>query len=405
MRPWRGREGRPAWFDGGMNAPRASRSWFGPALLLLLVSFAPVGHAQDTPASPPTVDGLPEVGYVEGRILELAPASRGTPIGAGGMALVRLVDGSLVNAVVPSTDDLGATTVDAYRVGDRVELYYAPAPGGTVREYVVVDWIRRPALYLLVGLFLLVSVAVARLKGLRAFIATGVSLAIIVTFIVPRILDGWNPMLVTLVGVGGILVLAIYFVHGLNWSTTAALAGTMAAVVATMALGVSFTHFAHLTGFGSEEAMLITFSAEQVDLRGLLLAGLLIGALGALTDITIVQASVVRELAHVNPSFAWSELYRRGMNVGLDHIGSLVNTLVLAYVGAGLPLLVLLSVGDYSWGRALNIEQVAAEVVHTLVGSIGLILGVPITTALAAAMFRGGRLKLREGELDHAHHH
>ncbi|MFO7546592.1 MAG: YibE/F family protein [Trueperaceae bacterium] len=388
-----------------MNAPCASRSWFGLAILLLFLSFGPAGQAQDAATPPPPATDLPEVGYVEGRILELTPASRGTPIGAGGIALVHLIDGSLVNAVVPSTDDLGATTVDAYRVGDRVELYFAPTPGGTVREYVVVDWIRRPALYLLVGLFLLVSVAVARLKGLRAFIATGVSLAIIVSFIVPRILDGWNPMLVTLLGVGGILVLAIYFVHGLNWSTTAALVGTMAAVLATMALGVLFTHLAHLTGFGSEEAMLITFSAEQVDLRGLLLAGLLVGALGALTDITIVQASVVRELAHVNPSFAWSELYRRGMNVGLDHIGSLVNTLVLAYVGAGLPLLVLLSVGDYSWGRALNIEQVAAEVVHTLVGSIGLILGVPITTALAAVMFRGGRLWLREGELDQAHHH
>lgn len=404
MRASRGRGGRRAWFDGAMNGLRAARSWFELVFLFLLLALGTAGRAQDAPTSPPT-NGVPDVGYVEGRILELTPASRGAPIGAGGMALVRLADGSLVNAVVPSTEDLGATRVDAYRVGDRVELYYAPTPGGTVREYVVVDWIRRPALYLLVGLFLLVSVAVARLKGLRAFVATGVSLAIIVSFIVPRILDGWNPMLVTLLGVGGILVLAIYFVHGLNWSTTAALAGTLAAVVATMALGVLFTRLAHLTGFGSEEAMLITFSAAQVDLRGLLLAGLLVGALGALTDITIVQASVVRELAHVNPSFPWSELYRRGMNVGLDHIGSLVNTLVLAYVGAGLPLLVLLSVGDYAWGRALNIEQVAAEVVHTLVGSIGLILGVPITTALAAVMFRGGRLALREGELEHAHHH
>lgn len=373
----------------------------GALLVVVAVGLGANGWAQSD-------DGrgvLPDVGYLEGRIQELTPSSRGASIASGGMALVRLTDGALVNAVVPSTDDLGATRVAPYRVGDRVQLYYAPAPGGAVREYVVIDWIRRPALYVLAGLFLLVSVAVARLKGLRAFVATAVSLVIIVGFIVPRILDGWSPIVVTLLGVGGILVLAIYFVHGLNWSTTAALVGTLAAVLATMGLGVAFTRLAHLTGFGSEEAMLITFAAGQVDLRGLLLAGLLVGALGALTDITIVQASVVRELAHVNPTFPWSELYRRGMNVGLDHIGSLVNTLVLAYVGAGLPLLVLLSVGDYPWIRALNTEQVAAEVVHTLVGSIGLILAVPITTALAAAMFRGGRFELRAGELDHAHHH
>ena len=142
-----------------------------------------------------------------------------------------------------------------------------------------------------------------------------------------------------------------------------------------------------------------------MSLKGLLLAGLLVGALGALTDITIVQASVVRELAHVNPELGWSELYRRGMNVGLDHIGSLVNTLVLAYVGSALPLLMLLSLNEFSVARALNIELVAAEVVHTLVGSIGLILAVPLTTLIAALLFRGDRLKLARGELEHAHSH
>ena len=139
--------------------------------------------------------------------------------------------------------------------------------------------------------------------------------------------------------------------------------------------------------------------------KGLLLAGLLIGALGALTDITIVQASVIRELAHVNPNFGLVELYRRGMNVGLDHIGSLVNTLVLAYTGAALPLLVLLTLSDFTLMRALNLELVASEVVHTLVGSVGLILAVPFTTLIAALMFRGDRLTLKEGELEHAHHH
>ncbi|MEX2543471.1 MAG: YibE/F family protein [Trueperaceae bacterium] len=357
-------------------------------LALLALASLGFGQAADT-------------GYVEGRILELSQDEAGQS-----RAIVRLRDGRTVNATVPAQDAYAPSGLPEYRGGQRVELYFSPAPGREGRtEYVVVDWVRRPALYWLVALFLFASVVVARLKGLRAFTATAVSLAIVVMFIVPRILEGWNPMLVSLLGVGGILLLAIYFVHGVNWSTTAALTGTLVAVILTMALGVLFTELAHLTGYGSEEALLISFGANQVSLKGLLLAGLLVGALGALTDITIVQASVVRELSHVNPELDWPQLYRRGMNVGLDHIGSLVNTLVLAYVGASLPLLVLLTLNDFSLGRALNIELVAAEVVHTLVGSIGLILAVPLTTLIAALLFRGDRLKLVPGELEHAHGH
>ncbi|MEX2535541.1 MAG: YibE/F family protein [Trueperaceae bacterium] len=344
---------------------------------------------------------MPEIGYAEGRIIELSDADSGA-----GQAIVRLRDGHVVNAVVPMNDGYGTEELPDFRPGQRVELYYSPAPGPEgQREYVVVDWVRRPALYWLAGLFLFASVAVARFKGLRAFAATAISLLIVVTFIVPRILEGWNPLLVVLLGVGGILLLAIYFVHGVNWSTTAAMAGTAVAVIVTMGLGLLFTELAHLTGYGSEEAMMISFGADEVSLKGLLLAGLLVGALGALTDITIVQASVVRELSHVNPELAWSDLYSRGMNVGLDHIGSLVNTLVLAYVGAALPLLVLLNLNDFTLGRALNIELVAAEVVHTLVGSIGLVLAVPLTTFIAALLFRGDRLALTPGELEHAHGH
>ena len=267
------------------------------------------------------------------------------------------------------------------------------------------DWVRRPALGLLAGLFLLVSVVIGRAKGLRAFLATGASLAIAVGFVVPGILAGWNPVLISLLGTGGILLLAIFFVHGVSWSTAAAVSGTFIAVLATMLLGTLFTDLAHLTGFGSEEAMYLSQGAAQVNLRGLLLAGLLIGTLGALTDVTVVQASVVRELAHVNPAFGPAELYRRGMGVGLDHIGSLVDTLVLAYTGAALPLLVLLNVNDLTFARALNLELIATEVVHTLVGAIGLILAVPVTTLLAALLFRGDTLPLAKGELEHAHGH
>jgi len=357
---------------------------------LLLIFSLNQTFAQPTPS---------EVGYLEGRVISVDQETR--------LAQVRLADGEVIAADMgqPSSPEAGPEPdLPTFEPGQRVELYYAPGPDGT-RQYAVSDWVRRPALLWLTLLFLMVSVVVARFKGLRAFVATGASLAIVTLFIVPKILAGWNPVLVSLLGVGGILVLAIYFVHGLSWSTTAALIGTFVAVVVTMLLGIAFTEWAHLTGFGTDEAMMISFSAGQVSLKGLLLAGLLIGALGALTDITIVQASVVRELAHVNPDFSLGDLYGRGMNVGLDHIGSLVNTLVLAYTGAALPLFVLLSLNEVTPLRALNLELVASEVVHTLVGSIGLVLAVPLTTLIAALMFRGDKLDLKEGELEHGHHH
>ena len=361
------------------------------ALALLASLLASAAFAQ-----PPAVS---EHGYIEGRIVDIVEQATGPH-----RALVQIADGRVIDADLPMDDPYLDFEFPAYRVGERVELYFSLGPDGRT-QYVVSDWIRRPALAWLVGLFALVSFLVARFKGLRAIVSTAASLAIVIMFIVPQILAGANPVFISLVGVGGILILAIYFVHGLNWSTTAALVGTFASVVVTMILAIIFTELTNLTGLGNENAMLLMAAAPQVALKGLLLAGLLIGALGALTDITIVQASVVRELAHTDPELPARELYRRAMNVGRDHVGSLVNTLVLAYTGAGLSLLILLNVGEFTMARAFNLEIVAGEIVHTLVGSIGLVLAVPITTLLAAVLFRGDRLPLASGELSHAHHH
>lgn len=373
---------------GSRRTPALGRA---ARVALLLVTLLLAGQA---PAQTEAT-----MGYLEGRILDIVVHSL-----ADDLAIVRADDGRLIEALLPGDDPFGQIELPPFRVGDRVELYVSPGPDGRP-VYVVTDWVRRPALAWLAVLFAVVSFAVARFKGLRAFASTAASLAIVVTFIVPQILAGANPVLISLVGVGGILILAIYFVHGVNWSTSAALVGTLLAVVVTMALALVFTDLARLTGLGNEDAIFLMAAAPQVALKGLLLAGLLIGALGALTDITIVQASVVRELAHTDPKLGVAELYARGMNVGRDHVGSLVNTLVLAYTGTSLSLLLLLNVGEVGLERAFNLELVANEVVHTLVGSIGLVLAVPITTILAAWLFRGDRIPIAPGELSHAHHH
>lgn len=358
-------------------------------LLLLLLAGGPLALAQSAEET---------FGYEEGRIVGIDEAAF--------LATVELNDGRVIEADLGQplpNDDVGPQFPD-FEVGDRVETYWYLTPAGEA-AWAVTDWVRRPALWWLAGLFLVATVAIARFKGLRAFAATVVGLVIVVMYIVPAILGGANPVVVSLLGTGGILLLAIFFVHGINWSTTAAVIGTFAAIVVTMVLGIIWTDLAHLTGFGTDDAMMINYHAGEVNMRGLLLAGMLIGALGALTDVTIVQASVVRELAHTNPEMGYRQLYAHGMNVGNDHIGSLVNTLVLAYAGTALPLLMLLHINDAGFLQTINMEIVATEVVHTLVGSLGLILGVPLTTIIAALLFRGDRLKISEGELDHAHHH
>ena len=338
--------------------------------------------------------GMMEAGYIEGTILAID----------NDVAQVRLENSQEVSAQLLWYDEFGDYPLPSFQVGQQVELYYTRYPDGS-SYYEIIDWVRRPVLYWLAALFVLVTVITAKLRGLRAIVATALSLFIIVRFVVPGILAGDSPSMVALLGAGGILIAAIFFVHGVSWSTLAALLGTAAAVVLTLLLGVMFIEASFLTGFGSSEAMLIYTLSRGMDLQGLVLAGLVVGALGALTDVTVVQASVVRELAYINPAFGLRDLYQRGMNVGREHVGTLVNTLVLAYTGAALPLLLLLHLNEFALARALNMELVATQIVHTLVGSVGLIAAVPLTTLIAALLFRGDALPVSAQELRRNHSH
>jgi uncharacterized membrane protein len=180
------------------------------------------------------------------------------------------------------------------------------------------------------------------------------------------------------------MLVALYFSHGLNARTSTAVLGTLASLVFTVILALVFVRWSALSGFAAEGAEVVAATADAISLKGLLLAGIIIGALGVLDDVTITQASAVWELRHANPSLGGGDLYRSAVRVGRDHIASTVNTLVLAYVGASLPLMLLFVLADTSPGDVLNGEPVAQEVVRTLVGSIGLVVAVPITTRLAA---------------------
>jgi uncharacterized membrane protein len=275
--------------------------------------------------------------------------------------------------------------------GDEVRLAKAPEPppgseavAGT--GYTLYDFERRGPMLLLAGLFVVVVLAFARWRGALSLAGLAVSLALVLVFVVPAILDGEEPLLVAVVGSLAIALITIPLAHGWGPKSIAALLGTAASLILTALLALLFTNLTHLTGLASEEAIFLQVGNAEVSLQGLLLAGMVIGALGVLDDVTISQASTVLALRRADASFGFRQLFGRALNVGRDHVSATVNTLVLAYVGASLPILLLFSAADLGVSEAANLEVVAKEIVATLVGSIGLIAAVPVTTALAALL-------------------
>ena len=251
------------------------------------------------------------------------------------------------------------------------------------RQYQFADFQRRPLLVWLFVAFAAVVIALGRWRGAAALGGLVASVAVLLVFILPAILDGRSPVLVAVFGSAAIAFLALYAAHGFTRMTTVALIGTLAALTLTALISGVVVGFASFTGFTSDEASLLTLF-DSIDVRGLLLAGIVLGAAGAIDDVTVTQASAVWELKAANPALRVSGLFRRGLRVGRDHIASTVNTLLLAYAGASLPLLVLFVLSEQSLGTVANSEVMAVEIVRTLVGSIGLVAAVPFTTWLAA---------------------
>jgi uncharacterized membrane protein len=277
-----------------------------------------------------------------------------------------------------------AETSPYFTVGDRVVLdYRADAEPGF--EYAYADRQRRPVLAWVAVLFALAVVALGRLRGLAALVGLAASIFVLLQFVIPAILDGRSPVLVAAFGSAAIAYVALYAAHGFTRMTTVALLGTLAALVVTVLLSEIAIGAADLTGFASDEAFILTI-VGTIDLSGLVLAGVVLGSMGAIDDVTVTQASAVWEVKRANPEISRVELVRAGLRVGRDHVASTVNTLLLAYAGASMPLLIFFVLSDQSLGTVLNSEIVATEVLRTLVGSIGLVASVPLTTWLAAAM-------------------
>lgn len=305
-------------------------------------------------------------------------------------ASVRLTSGPDAGATFVL--DVLSTPVRPFPQDGGIRLSYDPSadPG---QQYVFADAERRSPLLLLGALFAVAVVVLGRWTGLRALIGLGLSLLVLTLFVLPALIAGQSALLVALVGSAAVMLTVLYLAHGISVQTSIAVLGTLASLTLTVVLAELFVRATALTGLGSDETGLISSTVASVDLRGLLLAGIVIGSLGVLDDVTVTQSSAVWELHLADPTASARQLYRSGLRIGRDHIASTVNTLVLAYVGASLPLLVVYSLAGSSLSDVLTSEVVAQEVVRTLVGSIGLVAAVPLTTALAALTVRVDRAR------------
>ena len=295
--------------------------------------------------------------------------------------------------------------VPDFDVGDEVRVGKASF-GGSTPTYSVVDFERRAPMVWLAVIFIALVILFGRLRGVLSLVGLVLSLAAVVVFIVPAILDGRPPLAVALIGSMAVMLITILLSHGRGPKSLAAILGTAASLLLVGLLASLATGITNLTGFSSDEAALLAVNDPGLSISGLLVAGIIIGALGVLDDVTISQASTVLALKAAAPDEGFGSLYRRAIEVGRDHVSATVNTLVLAYVGSSLPLLLIFGVGELGAWDTVNLEIVAKEIVAMLVGSIGIIAAVPLTTALAAWM--AGSIpseQLAESVGDGGHHH
>ena len=264
-------------------------------------------------------------------------------------------------------------------VGESIFLAVVPFDDGTV-DYQYADKDRRPILIGLAVLFAVAVVALGRLRGFAALIGLVLSVGILMGFIIPAILNGSDAVAVALIGGGAIALVSLYLAHGYTPLTHVAAIGAFSALALTTALSWVVVTLAGFSGLGEEESFYL-LDIPGINLSGLLLAGIV---LGTLDDVTVTQASAVWEVHKADPTLGSRDLYNSGLRVGRDHIASTVNTLLLAYAGASMPLLILFSLSNQELGSALSSEVIAVEIARTLVGSIGLVAAVPLTTWLGA---------------------
>jgi uncharacterized membrane protein len=359
------------------------------AVVSLIAVLVAVGLVSLWPYNPPDLD-LSGFGFA-GEVVDAEVLSGE----AGGCSFAEDLDCILVTFSVLEGEESGELYVQefpdepgqpGFEVGETVLLSVTEFEDGAISlQYADRD--RDVLLGVLALLFAVAVVGLGRIRGLAALLALILSVGILILFILPAIIAGRDAVLVALVGGGAIMLISLYLAHGYHRLTHVATLGAFGALALTAALSWVAVTVGKFSGLVTEESFFL-LSVPGLDLNGILLAGIVMGALGALDDVTVTQASAVWEVHGANPDMSAAELYASGLRVGRDHIVSTVNTLLLAYAGAALPLLILFTLSDQPLGVVASSEVVALEIVRTLVGSIGLVAAVPFTTWLSSRVVK-----------------
>jgi len=352
------------------------------AILALIVPYPLAAEGADGAANPPKEDVWE--GVVGAIAEEGDTEALGQPQHYQVLELTLVSGPQRGRAITVEHVAYALTDLQRYQEGQRVMVVRAQEPSGREAFYVSGP-VRRGPLALMFLLFVAAVIATGRKRGAFALLGMALSFAVIVLFILPRIAAGDDPVTVAVIGSALTVPITFYLSHGVNRKTTVAVIGTAIALVITGLLARLFVEGAYLTGYASEEAgFLHVTGVGAIDVKGLLLAGIIVGVLGVLDDVTVSQAAIVEQLKAANPIAPFRQLFGGAMAVGRDHIASMVNTLVLVYAGAAMPLLLLLTDSSQPFWQLINYEIIAEEIVRMLVASLGLIAAVPITTFLAS---------------------
>lgn len=315
-----------------------------------------------------------------------------TPMVEGDCAKVtaRLTSGGSAEFTLDPTRFVGG----GMQAGDEVKLIRI-APKGQPVTYEFYDFQRGVPVAILAVLFAVVVAAVGRLRGVFALVGIGVTLLALAKFVLPALLAGQPALPVAVVGSTAIMLCVLYLAHGVSVRTTSALFGTLFGIAFTAAAGLAATGWAHLTGVGDENDHLLVATAPALSLSGVVAASMVIAGLGVLNDVTVTQASAVWEMRALKPAARGWEIFASAMRIGRDHIASSVYTLVFAYAGSAMTIMLLITAYQRGWADIATSEQIAQEVVRTLVGAIGLVLAVPVTTGIAVGLSRPGASQSR----------
>ncbi|WKZ40082.1 MAG: YibE/F family protein [Anaerolineales bacterium] len=362
-----------------------NRSWLFPFLLLIgVLSYTLLTQVQ-LPGDGFATFGADTVRAEVQQIIEEGQIDVGGNFQTYQIARVMILEGPYEG--IPMEIDYGRRQIrpDDYLLapGDTILVSISKTPDNVINAYFA-DYVRTTPILWLALIFAVAIVIISQWKGIRALISMAFSLYIIIGYIIPQILTGNDPLRVSIIGSILLLGVTLYLTYGWTLKTHAAVLSMVLVLLLTGTLSGLFVFFAKLNGSGDENVMfLMQLMESPINLRGLLLGGMIIGALGVLDDLVTTQASAVFELHHANPNLGFRGLYNAAMRIGQDHVAATVNTLVLAYAGASLPMLLMFSLGRGDYGYLINFSFIAEEVVRTLVGSLGLIAAVPITTTLA----------------------